>query len=190
MKRSEFVVSIADLPRQEGAQRHYTFTFTAPEGIGVDLLKVAQGTPIEADITFESVSEGVFVHGTVHTQAMGECARCLKPLTWSVDESIAELVYYPQSVKALGDVDAEDADELPVTDGDFIDLEPLLRDAVVLSLPLQPLCTPQCRGLCPECGEPWDNLPSDHRHEHFDPRMSALDELAAQLAAEQEKAGA
>ncbi|MCI6574888.1 MAG: DUF177 domain-containing protein [Actinomycetaceae bacterium] len=184
MKRSEFVVSIADLPRQEGAQRHYTFTFAAPDGIGVDLLKVASGAAIEVDITFESVSEGVFVHGVVHTQAMGECARCLRPIDREVTEQIAELVYYPQSVAALADVDEEEADELPVTDGDFIDLEPLIRDAVVLALPLQPLCKPDCRGLCPECGERWEDLPADHHHEHFDPRMSALDELAAQLAAE------
>lgn len=184
-KRSEFVVSIADLPRQEGAQRQYSFTFSAPAGIGVDLLKVPQGAPITTEITLESVREGVLVHGGVYTRADGECARCLRPLERTVNEQIAELVYYPQSLKALIDNGADDTDELPMTDGDSIDLEPLIRDAIVLALPLQPLCQPQCRGLCPECGERWDDLPEDHRHEHFDPRFSALDELAARLAAEE-----
>jgi uncharacterized protein len=65
---------------------------------------------------------------------------------------------------------------VPRLEGDHLDLEPVVRDAVVLSLPLTPLCQPDCGGLCPECGERLDDLPADHAHAQLDPRWAALAE--------------
>ena len=76
----------------------------------------------------------------------------------------------------------EEAEEFPEILDDHIDLEPILRDAVVSGLPFRPLCRPDCPGLCSECGEPWDNLPDDHTHEKLDPRFDALAALQDQLA--------
>lgn len=181
--RSPFVVSISDLPRQEGAQREHSCTFAAPKGTGVDLLKVPEGSPLDAALIFTSVSEGVFVQGSVRTHAEGSCARCLAPLSTDICEQIAEIVYYPESLHALEDTGQDDIDELPVIDSDHIDLEPIVRDAVVLALPLRPLCSPDCQGLCSECGERWEDLPEDHTHEFLDPRFSALDQLAQEMRA-------
>ena len=61
--------------------------------------------------------------------------------------------------------------------GDLIDLEPAVRDAIVLTLPTNPLCRPDCPGLCPECGVHFDDLPADHSHEAADPRWAALRNL-------------
>lgn len=181
--RSPFVISIADLPRHEGAYKQVTLQLPAPTRMGVELLAVPQGEPIALDLQLHAVSEGVLVHGTVRAQAQGECARCLRDIERDVREQLSELVYYPQRAAALAEEDDIEAEELPVIDSDHIDLEPLVRDALVLALPLQPLCKPNCAGLCPECGERWEDLPPDHHHDHFDPRFAALDDLAAQLLA-------
>ncbi len=72
----------------------------------------------------------------------------------------------------------DDPDEdQPLLEGDLLDLEPALRDAVVLALPLTPLCDEDCAGLCAECGERLDDLPPDHAHGATDPRWSALQDL-------------
>lgn len=181
--RSPFVLSISDLPRQEGAQREHCRTFSAPQGTGIDLFKVPEGSPLDVTVTLTSVSEGVFVQGSVCAHAEGSCARCLAPLSVDICEQIAEIVYYPESLHALEDNGEEDIDELPVIDSDHIDLEPIVRDAVVLALPLRPLCSPDCQGLCSECGERWEDLPEDHAHEFLDPRFSALDQLAQKMRA-------
>ena len=64
--------------------------------------------------------------------------------------------------------------------GDLIDLEPDLRDALVLALPVNPVCREDCPGLCPECGEAWDDLPADHSHQQVDSRWAALEKLKHQ----------
>ena len=183
--RCELVISIADLPRQEGAQRHFEYEFTAPERLGIDLLGVPKGSAISAQITLQSVSEGVLVAGAVQTQAVGECARCAQEIKREISESFAQLVYYPQNVAALaaaGDEAAIDGDLMQLMDN-HVNLEPIIRDAIILGMPLQPLCQPDCLGLCPECGERWADLPANHHHDYFDPRFAALDSLAQQLAA-------
>ena len=74
-----------------------------------------------------------------------------------------------------------DEDEVGRMQGDLIDLEPELRDAVVLALPNHPLCREDCPGLCPECGAHWDELPADHSHRQVDPRWAALDQFNREL---------
>jgi uncharacterized protein len=59
-------------------------------------------------------------------------------------------------------------------DGDILDLEAPIRDAIVLALPINPLCDDDCEGLCSECGEKWRELPEDHAHQQIDARWGAL----------------
>jgi uncharacterized protein len=70
--------------------------------------------------------------------------------------------------------DEEDDDEIFAMDGDLADIETPIRDAVVLAMPLNPLCKPDCQGLCSECGERLEKLGSGHSHEKVDPRWSGL----------------
>lgn len=180
--RSPFVISIADLPRQDGAARDYSYDFAAPENCGVQLLEVPTGEPIHAELNFQSVSEGVLVQGTVTATAVGRCSRCLRDITEQMHEMVAELVFYPENRQALIDEGDEEAEDFAQIIDDRIDLEPILRDALVLAMPFTPLCEPDCAGLCPDCGEAWRDLPADHHHEHLDPRFAALDELRAQFS--------
>jgi uncharacterized protein len=100
------------------------------------------------------------------------------PVSIEVVAPLGELFAYPHSRTEL----TTDEDEVRRIEGEFIDLEPAVRDAVVLALPLTPLCRDDCLGLCSTCGERWDELPSDHTHDEVDPRWAAL---AARLAESQ-----
>ena len=156
--------------------RSYTCTIDAPaepNRLGMESIAVPAGAPIELDLRMESVTEGVYVSGTVHAPLTGECARCLDPLTDDVDVEVSELFAYPDSVTD----ETTDEDELPRVVEEMLDVEQTVRDAVVLALPLAPLCTPDCAGLCPQCGEKRAELGPDHGHETLDPRWAALREL-------------
>jgi uncharacterized protein len=155
--------------------RSLTRTATAPgepARLGLDGIHVAAGEPVELDLRLESVTEGVYVSGTARARLVGECVRCLDPMTDEVTVELGELFVYPDSVTD----ETTDADELPRVAYEHLDLEQTIRDAVVLALPLTPLCRLDCAGLCPECGDKWADLPADHGHETLDPRWAALRE--------------
>lgn len=183
--RSQYVVSLQSLPRQEGSMTTFKTVLDVPADVRLELIGIPEGAPMDVDLTLQSVSEGVFVQGRVKADAEGQCSRCLIDLEVPMDEQVAELIFYPERREALKDEGDDEADELPVIEDDHIDLEPILRDALVLAMPFRPLCEPDCQGLCPDCGERWADLPEDHFHEVLDPRFNALDGLAAKLAAEE-----
>ena len=167
--RKPLVLDTRELGRRPGSMRALARTVPAPEGLGiVDLIGVPVGADLALDLRLESVMEGVLVTGTAVGPVVGECGRCLDPVNDTLTVRVQELyAYAPEE----GDEDAS------LLEGDLLDLEPVLRDAVVLALPLTPLCDPDCSGLCPECGERRDDLPEDHTHGASDPRWSALEGL-------------
>lgn len=154
--------------------RTYERTIPAPAQprLGIETIGVPVGSPVELAVRLEAVTEGVYVSGTVRAALEGECARCLDPLTDEITVELGELYAYPDSVTD----ETTDADELPRVVDEQIDLEQPVRDAMVTELPLAPLCRPDCRGLCVDCGEKWADLPGGHRHETLDPRWAALQE--------------
>lgn len=123
-----------------------------------------EGSDVELDVRLEAVLEGVVVSGTARTALTGECVRCLDPLSESLETDFAELFVHPGR---------EGDDETRWLEDDLIDLEPVLRDAVVLLLPLQPVCEDDCPGLCAQCGARLADDPG-HEHEDVDPRWAAL----------------
>lgn len=155
--------------------RSYTRTIPspgAPARLGIETIGVPEGSPVELDIRLESVSEGVYVSGTAHAALEGECARCLDPLADEITVELGELFAFPDSAT----VETTDADEIPRIVDEQLDLEQVVRDALVLALPLAPLCRADCPGLCVDCGEKWADLGPDHGHETLDPRWAALRE--------------
>nr|WP_205752154.1 YceD family protein [Cryptosporangium phraense] len=144
-----------------------------PEDLALDLVRVPAGTTLDLEVMLESVLEGVLVSTTAEVPIEGECGRCLEPFQDFVDVEIQELYAYPDSETD----DTTDEDEVSRLQGDFLDLEPALRDAVVLALPTNPLCRDDCPGLCPDCGVHWDDLPPEHSHDVADPRWAALQAL-------------
>ena len=104
----------------------------------------------------------------------GECVRCLRDLDEDRSVRIDELYLFPQVIEAQRAEGDEEAEDLLAVGETTLDLEPALRDALVPTLPFQPLCRPDCPGLCPDCGKRLEDLPADHHHEVLDPRWSAL----------------
>jgi uncharacterized protein len=145
----------------------------APDDLGLELIGVPLGAELDLRLRLESVSEGVLVSGTISAPVDGECGRCLRPIGDTVDVTIQELYAYEHSTT----VETTDEDEVGRLQGDLIDLEPALRDAVVLALPPNPVCREDCPGLCPECGVPLDELPAGHSHQQPDPRWAALSQM-------------
>jgi uncharacterized protein len=114
------------------------------EGLALELATVPEGTPIEADLLLESVVEGILVSGPLRGSMRLSCARCLKTFDQPFDLDVSELF--------IRDADADaDAEEYPLAEG-AIDIEPMVRDAVLLAMPFSPLCKPDCAGLCERCG--------------------------------------
>jgi uncharacterized protein len=130
-------------------------TVPAPPDLGIAVIEVPLNSPIELDLRLESVVEGVLVTGTATVELRGTCVRCLTDVSDRTEVEVQELFVHPDSEAG--------EDEVSRLEGDEIDLEPLLRDDVVLDLPFQPLCQEDCRGLCVECGA---NLNSDPDHSH------------------------
>ncbi len=171
--RAPLVLDTKDLPRTPGAMRTQERVVPAPADLGLDLIRVPEGEPVSLKLRLESVTEGVLVSAWVHAAVTGECGRCLREISDSVDVEFQQLYAYEHSTTE----ETTEEDEVGHIRGDLIDLEPELRDAVVLALPLNPTCREDCPGLCPECGVPWDELPADHSHTQADPRWAALSKL-------------
>jgi uncharacterized protein len=169
--RSGLVLDTHELGRRAGAMKVLRTSVEAPADLGIAVIGVPPGSPVELDLRLESVVEGVLVTGTATVQLRGECVRCLGPISDELEVEIQELYVYPG-------VEPDD-DLVSRLQGDLIDLEPVLRDAVVLDLPFQPLCRDDCAGLCVECGANFNEDPN-HRHESdLDPRWAALRGLEA-----------
>lgn len=154
------------LGRRPGTEKSYDLVVDAPADLGLDVLGVPEGSPIDLELRLEAVMDGVLATGRASARVVGECVRCLADVEDDLDVDFTELYLYDDATE----------DELALED-EQLDLEPVLRDAVVLALPHNPLCDPECPGLCPTCGARLADDP-DHTHgEAIDPRWSALTEL-------------
>ena len=168
--QSPYRINLHELPRRAGEMREYSLNFPAPEDVGIPLLKIPTGEKINLDFKAESVDDGVLITGIVRSHAEGECGRCLEQVEMEIDQRFQELFLYASRASDNPDED----DELFFLDSDVADLEIPIRDAVILSMPINPICSQDCEGLCAECGEKWRDLPDDHAHEVTDPRWTGL----------------
>ncbi len=166
---SGLVFEVHDLGRRVAGLAEVQRKAVAGEGIGNEMIGVPVGSPIDLDLRFESVVEGVLVTGTAGLTLRGQCARCLKEIELDEQIDVMELFVYP-------DKELDDEEASRVVD-ETVDLEPVLRDSVVLDLPFTPLCREDCLGLCIECGADL-NADPDHTHgDAVDPRWAGLGDL-------------
>ena len=158
-----FNVQVFDLMHRPGETREREIDVVVNEGFGNALIGIESGAKVHLDLRMESLHDGVLVYADVDSVAVGECGRCLDRIELPVEVDIQELFAYS----------VDEAFDYTVVD-DHIDLEPLVRDAVVLALPFQPVCRPDCPGLDPETGERLADFPDREPKEVLDPRWSAL----------------
>ncbi len=163
-----FTLSVTDILGRPGAYRDFVVDHPV-EGVDTALAHL-DTSPAHAELRAESVVEGILVTGHIAAHTRLECARCLKGFSGSVDIEVCELFVAP------GHENVADDDTYRVA-GTDIDLEPMVRDALVLALPLNPLCEDACKGLCARCGRHLTNGACDCEQEELDPRWAALSQL-------------
>ena len=139
-------------------------------GVAVSSARVPDGAEVAVDALLEVASgASILVTGTVAAPWEGECRRCLGRASGTLTTSVRELFE-----------DHPDPEETYKLQGDQLDLEPLVRDAVLLELPQAPLCAEACAGLCPTCGVNRNEVQCSCKTEATDPRWAALDVLRAE----------
>lgn len=155
-------VGVAELRRHLGTRRRVEREVELGE-LAISSASVPEGGQVQVDVELESISNGIVAEGTVRAPWVGECRRCLRPVEGELDASVREIF----------DVHPTEGETYPLED-DTVDLEPMVRDAVLLALPLAPLCGPDCEGPAPEA---FPTGPSTESERPPDPRWAALDEL-------------
>jgi len=155
-------VNVADLLHHPGARRPVHLDGPLP-GLEVGGARVPAGDPLELDLQLESVHDGILAMGHVRGHWVAECSRCLVAVDAAFDLELRELFEHTP-------ID----DETYPLHGDEIDLEPAVRDAVLVELPLAPVCDEACRGLCPECGADRNTVDCGHTAAAADPRWERL----------------
>jgi len=159
-----FVLNVHDLVHRPGEMRERVLEFPSPEKLGEGAAAVPEGEPVRIDLRLEGLHEGVLATGEVETVARAECVRCLDPVELALEVDFQELFAYSP----------DEAFDYTVRD-DQLDLEPVVRDAVVLSLPFQPVCRPDCAGLDPVTGERLEPGTERPAEPMIDPRWAALE---------------
>ncbi|WP_394769393.1 YceD family protein [Lacisediminihabitans sp.] len=165
--KTPYTVDVYDLMHRPGEMRERALDVIVPESFGNAMIGVKQGSELRIDLRMESLHDGILVSADVEGTAAGECGRCLIDIEQPVQVEIQELFAYS----------SDEAFEYEVHE-DTIDLEPVVRDAVVLSLPFQPVCQEDCLGLCPQCGVRLLDNPGHEHEAPIDPRWAALGDLA------------
>lgn len=161
--KSPYAINALDLMHRPGEMRELTLDIPAAESFGNAVIQITEGTNIGIDVRLEALHDGILVTANVDTDATGECVRCLTEVVQPVEVEIQEVFAYS----------SDEAFDYEVQD-DHVDLEPLVRDTVVLSLPFQPVCQEDCLGLCPQCGVRLLDNPGHEHEEPIDPRWAAL----------------
>jgi uncharacterized protein len=161
-----FRLPVSDLLNRPGARRRDVVEGRLAEQLTVVDSSVPAGSPVVVDVVLEWVSEGILVTGTVSAPWAGVCRRCLGPVGGDLHVEVRELF----------ETEPREGESYRLGH-DQLDLEPLVREALALALPLVPLCGPECRGLCPTCGADLNAGDCDCAPAGPDLRWSALDAL-------------
>ena len=126
-------------------------------------------TPLSGKFRATRTGEGIYIHGDFHTETEAECIRCLVDASIGVTGTVEELFYYPPSTAQNG--------EFTIGDNGNLDLGPIIREIAIMALPMQPVCRPDCLGLCADCGINLNEERCDCEKDDIDPRLAKLKEL-------------
>ena len=146
-----------------GEMREKALDIVVPEAFGNAVIGVPLGAPMHVDVRLESLHDGILVSADIDVTAIGECVRCLIEVEQQLEVDLQELFAYSN----------DEAFDYEV-ENDSVDLEPVIRDAIVLALPFQPVCREECPGLCPQCGVRFLDDPGHGHEAAVDPRWAAL----------------
>lgn len=190
---TDWTIPVAQIGSRPGQTKEIHQVFPAPQGIGDRIVGIQAGSDVMVDGRFDSIVDGLIFTGTLTAPVIMSCARCDKDISDDMTQQVTAFFPYEdtRSQPANEDVEIiageeESEDLYPLLDnGAFADIEALIRDTFVMALPLQPLCSPDCKGLCPQCGVDLNEAP-DHHHDVTDIRFAGLAALKAQLEAQED----
>jgi len=175
-KQKPLLLDLHALGRHPGEQLVRHMELPAPPDLAVGMIGVPEGSPVVMDLTCQSAGDGILVEGTARVGLRGQCARCLADFDRDQTFDLQELYFYPGRGPEPDEIEDGD-DDVNYVEDESVDLDPLLREAIVLSLPFSPLCRPDCAGLCPVCGADLNENPA-HAHEaETDARWAKLSDL-------------
>lgn len=167
-------INVAPLLKQPmGAFDEYSFTETPidPHGDNAGLLEVAI-VDVDAQIRATHTTPGAFLEGSADAHLATQCSRCLRPTDVAVRVEFAEQYYATLAVETGAGLTVPPPDARTIGPDFRIDLTELVREELILAAPIAALHTPDCRGLCPECGEDLNERP--HEHAASDQRWAKL----------------
>lgn len=123
-------------------------------------------TRLHGSLRLTRTPQGILIQDALHAQTPTKCTRCLKPFEMPFTIEFSDLFVFPKGPDPL--------DPYYVDDNGIINLVPIIREETILSIPMQVLCSPDCKGLCSECGQDLNEGTCDCKSEHFDPRLASL----------------
>ncbi|HEV2809083.1 MAG TPA: DUF177 domain-containing protein [Acidimicrobiales bacterium] len=165
MAHRDLILGVADLLARPGRRRDEHLEVEL-EDLVVLGSRVAEGEAVRIDVRLEALNEAVVVKGTAAAPWSGECRRCLGPVRATLHAPILEIF----------EAEPTEGETRPLH-GDSVDVEPVVREAVLLELPLAPLCRADCAGLCPQCGTDRNQVDCRCAQEVGDRRWAGLDQL-------------
>lgn len=140
----------------------------------------SQASPLVVEVTieFRPALEEIRVSGQFNVDLELNCDRCLAVFRWPIDKKI-DLLYAPEEAVTQPEESGlkDEEVELGFYEGAGLELEEILREQVLLALPMRRVCREDCQGLCPACGENWNERPCGCRLQSADPRWSVLEDL-------------
>lgn len=184
VKKAVIPLELTGLGSGEGDSKSWQVKVALPAAIGTEDMAVPAGQSLDLQVLAVAISEGVSLSVSGAACAEGSCVRCLQPVEKSLDFSLSRIYYYPDELAHLLNEVSDDSSVYADLDEAYqvqpdsrLDLEPLLIDAIVPQIPYSVLCSPDCPGLCPECGIMLAEAEAGHHHDTIDPRWSALADL-------------
>jgi uncharacterized protein len=172
-------VNVAQLLKESiGSTRSYD----VDEPIDLDITGDEGGGVVTGKVTLTHTNRGILATGTFETEIQIDCSRCLCrfrcPLRFEIQDEYFPLVDIFTGVPLPA---PEEPDAFTIDEQHILDLTEALRQGILLSLPMKPLCREDCAGLCPQCGQNLNEAACGCKTESVDPRWAKLAGVKAQL---------
>lgn len=147
-----------------GTNRSFDFAHARVQ-VGTDLAV----SDLQGSIRMSRTAQGLYADGRLRAHVPLQCVRCLGEFQQPLEIEVHDLFVYPatQAIDPL----------LTIPETGILDLGPLVREYLWLDVPMRPVCRPDCKGLCPVCGQDLNQGSCDHPTAEIDPRLSALKSL-------------
>lgn len=177
------IIDVSEIKRQKGAKLEEEFSLSCSE-LGLGGLEPQCLEPVHVQAVVTNTGQNLNVRGHVDSSLELTCSRCLQPFVYDLQGAFSEEFYskgserHKQWVKRQREPGNHPAEEqIRFYSNNSLDLTEVVRDAFFLALPMKMLCRPECRGICPICGQDRNEHPCDCEVDEVDSRWAALQKL-------------